>query len=388
MSESKPSLLFIMDTVAGHQSTAAGHLYRVIAEDEDNNVFLSPFSISTAMAMVTAGADGDTAIQIQNALALPGDMTTLHDQYHEVLKKLQNPPNVTLSTANKLYVQDSYQVLDSYTGLLKEQYCSELKMVNFGDGAGTSELINGDVMTETKGKIKDLIKPSDLDEYVRLVLVNAIYFKGSWKQKFDTRRTQEHDFFVTPGNAVKTHMMNISGNKFNCGNIPQLGCKALEMPYEGDRFSMIMLLPDKQDGLKEMESQLPSSPVRDVRGSLSNQKAVVKVPKFKLETSYDLIKPLNKMGIKDLFDKSADLSKISGNKELYVSKVVHKAFIEVNEEGAEAAAATAVAVRMKRSMPRLESEPFQFVADHPFFFVIFDRETGLTLFSGRYVKPV
>ena len=372
-----------MDSVAGHQSTAAGRLYRVIAEDEDNNIFLSPFSISTAMTMVAAGADGDTAIQIQNALALPGDMTTLHDQYHEVLKKLQNPPNVTLSMANKLYAQDSYQILESYTDLLKKQYCSELKTVDFGDGAGTSELINGDVMTETKGKIKDLIKPSDLDEYDRLVLVNAIYFKGSWRQKFDTRGTHVQDFFVTPGKVMKTQMMNMSGKKFNCGNIPQLGCKALEMPYEGDRFSMIMLLPDKQDGLKEMEGQLPSSPGKYIRGGLSNREAVISVPKFKLETSYDLIRPLYKLGINDLFFQNADLSNISKHEEVYVSKMLHKAFIEVNEEGAETEAdqSSGLATGTKCT-------PFEFVADHPFFFVIFDRETGLTLFSGRYVKPV
>ena len=136
-----------------------------------------------------------------------------------------------------------------------------------------------------------------------------------------------------------------------------------------------------------MESKLPSSPVRDIRGSLSNQKAVIQVPKFKLETSYELTKTLQALGISDLFSRKADLSKITGDTELYVSKVVHKAFIEVNEEGAEAAAATAVVVRMKRSMPRMEARPFEFIADHPFFFIIFDRGAGLTLFSGRYAKP-
>ena len=375
-----------METVAAHQTATAGQLYRAIAEEEkDGNVFLSPFSISTALAMVAAGADGATETQLRHALALPQDMTALHQRYGKVLKKLQNPPNVTLSTANSLYVQDSYPVLESYTGLLKKQYRSELKTVDFADGSGTSKLINGDVETATKGKIKDLIKPSTLNGSVVLVLTNAIYFKGSWKQKFNIRSTKKGDFFVNPSKAVKTNMMYMSGTKFYCGKIPQLGCKALEMPYVGGRFSMIILLPDRQDGLKDMETQLPSSSTRDVRRSLSKQKAVVQMPKFKLETSYDLIKFLQKLGIIDLFDKSADLSKISGNKELFVSKVVHRAFIEVNEEGAEAAAATAV--EMERCLPPREAKPFEFIADHPFFFVIFDRETGLTLFSGRYVKP-
>ncbi|XP_043189375.1 leukocyte elastase inhibitor-like [Amphibalanus amphitrite] len=377
-----------METVARQQTAAAGRLYRVLAEDDGDNVFVSPFSIFTALTMVAAGADGATASQLSAALALPQDADSLHEGYNKVLEMLQSPPNVTLSTANKVYVQQSYKVLDSYTGLLQKQYLSKLTSVDFADNIGASKLINGEVETETRGKIKDLIKASDLDEYVRLVLVNAIYFKGSWKQKFDASETQERDFFVTPGNPVKTPMMHMKGSKFNCGHIPELSCKALEMPYEGDRFSMIVLLPDQQDGLKELEEKLPSTCVRDIRGTLCNQKAVIRVPKFKLETSYDLIKPLQKLGIKDLVDRNADLSKISGNKELYVSKVIHKAFIEVNEEGAEAAAATAVAVRMKRCMPMMDAGPFEFTADHPFHFVIFDRETGLTLFSGRYAKPV
>ncbi|XP_043229792.1 leukocyte elastase inhibitor-like [Amphibalanus amphitrite] len=374
-----------MEPVTSHQAQAASRLYRVLAEAAgDDNVFLSPFSIATALSMAFGGAGGDTALQLRQALALPEDAAALHDGYGKVLAKLNDPPNVTLSTANKMYVQNSYKILDSYLELMKNQYLSELKSVDFADAAGTSKLINDDVDSLTRGKIKDLIDPSALNALVRLVLVNAIYFKGSWQEKFDKKATQKQDFFVTPDSAVKTDMMYMDGKRFNCGVLSDLGCKALELPYEGRRFSMLLLLPDKKDGLKALEEKLANTPVQSIMQKLHSEKTTISIPKFKLETSYNLEDHLKKLGIVHLFDfNSADLSKISGNNDLFVSKVVHKAFIEVNEEGAEAAAATGM-IMMMRCMPR---EQFEFFANHPFFFAIVDNEVGVVLFSGRYVKP-
>ncbi|KAF0308533.1 Leukocyte elastase inhibitor A [Amphibalanus amphitrite] len=374
-----------MEPVTSHQTQAASRLYRVLAEAAgDDNVFLSPFSIATALSMAFGGAGGDTALQLRQALALPEDAASLHDGYGKVLAKLNDPPNVTLTTANKMYVQNSYKILDSYLELMKNQYLSELKSVDFVDAAGTSKLINDDVESLTRGKIKDLIDPSALNALVRLVLVNAIYFKGSWQEKFDKEVTQKRDFFVTPDSAVKTDMMFMDGKRFNCGVLSDLGCKALELPYEGRRFSMLLLLPDKKDGLKALEEKLANTPVQSIMQKLHSEKTTISIPKFKLETSYNLEDHLKKLGIFDLFDSnSADLSKISGNNDLFVSKVVHKAFIEVNEEGAEAAAATGM-IMMMRCMPM---EQFEFFATHPFFFAIVDNEVSLVLFSGRYVKP-
>ena len=375
-----------MEHVTSHQAKAASHLYRVLAESSDGNVFLSPFSISTALAMAFGGTDGNTALQMRQALALPEDSAALHAGYSKVLGMLQDPPNVTLSTANKMYVQQSYKILDSYIDLMKNQYLSELKTVNFGDASGTSKLINDDVESLTRGKIKDLIQPGALNALVRLVLVNAIYFKGSWKEKFDKAGTAKRDFFIAPDNIVKTDMMYMDGTRFNCGVLEDLGCKALELPYEGRRFSMLLLLPDEKDGLKTLEGKLANTPVQSILQRLHSEKTTISFPKFKLETSYNLEDHLKKLGISDLFDaQSADLSKISGSKDLFVSKVVHKAFIEVNEEGAEAAAATGMVMNLTSYMPM---DQFEFFADHPFFFAIVDNKAdGLVLFSGRYVKP-
>ncbi|XP_037089403.1 LOW QUALITY PROTEIN: serpin B4-like [Pollicipes pollicipes] len=361
-------------TSTSHQSKAASDLYRVLAGASADNVFLSPFSISTALSMVFGGADGNTVLQMQQALALPED------------RMLQDPPDVTLNTANKLYVQNAYKILDTYSGLLEKQYLSELKSVDFGDAAGTSKLINGDVEALTKGKIKNLIDSGALSRGVRLVLVNAIYFKGSWKQKFAIEATMKRDFFISPGIAVGTDMMHLDDVRLNCASLTDIACKALELPYKGERFSMLILLPDERDGLGSLEEKLSTASIQAICAKLHNQMTMVVMPKFKLETTYDLVDHLKRLGIIDLFDaNAANLSRISDTKDLSVSSVVHRAFIEVNEDGSEAAAATAM-VMVQCSAP-VHTYKFEFVADHPFFFAIIDSKTGLTLFSGRYIKP-
>ncbi|KAF0308008.1 Leukocyte elastase inhibitor C [Amphibalanus amphitrite] len=376
-----------MDAATRHQRDTACQLFKLIAEAADGeNVLLSPFSICTALAMAFAGAAGDTELQLRQALKLlPKDAAALHNGYGKVLAKLNDPPNVTLTTANKMYVQNSYSILDSYLELMKNKYQSDLKSVDFEDAVSTSKLINDDVESMTKGKIKDLMDPSAFNGQVRLVLVNAIYFNGSWKEKFYKEATRMEDFFVTPEVAVKTSMMHMEGTQFRCRpSCAGLGCKALELPYEGKRFSMLLLLPDEKDGLAALEEKLAGIPVQSIVKRLGNRKTSISIPKFKLETFYNLEGHLQKLGVTDLFDaRSADLSKISGSRDLFVSKVVHKAFIEVNEEGTEAAAATGpIAVLACRG-----PEPFRFFAHHPFFFAIVDNKLDLVLFSGRYVRP-
>ena len=236
----------------------------------------------------------------------------------------------------------------------------------------------------TRDKIKHLIKKDMLSALTRLVLVNAIYFKGDWATKFDPKLTKEQDFSVSPSITVKASMM-MQEKKFNWAYLETLASSMVELPYKGDRIVMQVLLPGERHGLGELEEKLENQNIQELFEKKSFvTKVNIQLPKFKLEQTIPLTEHLTNLGMKDMFSEGlADFSGIDGSKQLFVSNVVQKAFIEVNEEGSEAAAATAAVMEMK-CMP---APPEQFVADHPFIFFLRDKTTGMLLFQGRVVNP-
>jgi serine protease inhibitor len=236
----------------------------------------------------------------------------------------------------------------------------------------------------TRDKIKHLIKKDMLSALTRLVLVNAIYFKGDWAAQFDPKLTKEQDFSVSPSITVKASMM-MQEKKFNWAYLETLASSMVELPYKGDRIVMQVLLPGERHGLGELEEKLENQNIQELFEKKSFvTKVNIQLPKFKLEQTIPLTEHLTNLGMKDMFSEGlADFSGIDGSKQLFVSNVVQKAFIEVNEEGSEAAAATAAVMEMK-CMP---APPEQFVADHPFIFFLRDKTTGMLLFQGRVVNP-
>jgi len=234
------------------------------------------------------------------------------------------------------------------------------------------------VETQTKNKIKDLIPLGAIDDYTRLVLTNAVYFKGDWVLKFDKKKTKEADFKVSPEKTVKVQMMSLTGDKakFNYAETEQL--QILEMPYEGDELSMLVILP--KENLESID--INNKKLDELRGMLSERKISVYMPKFKFETKYFMSDDLKEMGMPTAFTSLADFSGMTGKKDLFISKVIHQAFVEVNEEGTEAAAATAVI--MAKSIAFKSNI---FIADHPFMFIIQQKATGNILFMGRVVDP-
>lgn len=345
---------------------------------EGQNVILSPFSISAVVSMVLAGAKGKTAEQIRTGLSLPADEHLLTG-YQEALATLVSNENFTLDTANKLYVQDGFKLLDSFLETTLTNYHAESVSTNFADGEASRALINDFVEKQTNGKIKDLIKSGVLTALTRLVLVNAIYFKGDWARKFDPKNTQKGTFHLSDGSKVETDMMYLS-SEFKSLHLADLDAQALEMPYKGDRLSMIFILP--QNGLAKTEAALANYDFSGLTFGRAT-KHEVHIPKFKIESTHELNDPLKNLGLTDMFDESAaDFSGMSDKEELYVSKVVQKAFIEVNEEGSEAAAATGI-IMMTRMMVLTP----QFRCDKPFLYLIKDNLTGLVLFAGRLSDP-
>lgn len=367
----------------------AFQLFRDLSASKNGgNVFLSPASVNLALAMTYLGAKNETAKQMSEVLKF-GDVNPdlLHDLFSELRQSLTSDGNCTLNIANKLYPQQDYTILPEFIEAARKHYDATAENVNFaGDGEGARKTINEWVESKTNKKIKELLPDGSIDPLTRLILVNAVYFKGDWNEKFDPANTQEADFRLAEGGSVKVPLMHLQKKKFDYGISRELNdVKALRLPYAGGKLNFVVLLPEHPEGINDLEKNLTVDHIINYERSfclMPNKEVMVYLPRFKLEDSFDLGDTLSKQGMRDLFSTGADLSGIDGTRNLFVSKVIHKSFIEVNEEGSEAAAATGV-MMMVKGLPRV----YNFRADHPFLFFIQDKETGAIVFMGKYSQP-
>lgn len=356
---------------------------------EAGNLFLSPYSISSALAMTYAGARGNTAAEMQKALHFGLGPADTHPAFRELqarMEALQAAGSIQLAIANSLWPQTGYPFLPEYLAQVKADYGSEITPLDFqGDTEGSRRTINRWVEKKTRNKIQDLIQKGGLDSLTRLVLVNAIYFKGNWASPFKAVHTAPADFFVAPETAVRAPLM-VQVRKYAYAEFDD--CQVVKLPYAGNGLSMVVVLPKAQDGLAALESQLTAERLAEWRGRLGERQVCVYLPKFKLTWgTTSLNEPLAALGMVDAFSEArADFSGMDGQVHwLYVGTVLHKAFVEVNEEGTEAAAATAVAMEARAMRP--QTPPAEFRADHPFLFLIQDDRTGSILFLGRVADP-
>nr|XP_023689326.1 serpin B6-like isoform X1 [Paramormyrops kingsleyae]XP_023689327.1 serpin B6-like isoform X1 [Paramormyrops kingsleyae] len=408
-----------MESLTAANTRFSLDLFTKISSGNEGNVIFSPFSLSSALAMVYLGARGDTAAQMAQVLhstkagkpksdhgmlqqkqksQLPVGMKTGTHHFHKAeedvhvgfsqLLSMLNKPGApySLSIANRLYGDESYQFVEKFLTDSKKHYKAELEPVNFQSDAEAARVnINTWVEKQTNAKIKNLLTPGMLDPLTRLVLVNAIYFKGNWQKKFDPANTREMPFKMNKNHSVSVMMMEKKA-KFGFTFIPEAKCQVLEMPYVDEELSMLIMLPNEVNGLEELEQKLTYENFTDwTRPNMMHvQEVIVCLPKFKLEETYDMKQVLSSMGIVDAFDEQkCDFSGMSPDNDLVLSKVVHKAFVEVNEEGTEAAAATA-AIMMLRCAAMI---PPRFIADHPFLFFIRHNPTKSILFYGRFCSP-
>lgn len=355
-------------------------------KDEDGNLFFSPYSISVALAMTYAGARENTAQQISGTLRFSLEPQRLHAAFERLearLEALQEEGNVQLEIANSLWPHKSYPILEEYIGLMKEHYGVEITSVDYAaDTEAARRIINEWVEERTKDKIRDMIGPGVLDALTRLVLTNAIYFKGNWAEQFDEDLTKDAPFHLLSGESTQVAMMK---QQETFGYAEHEDLQILQMPYAGDEVSMLVLLPKNEDGLADLQSALNEESLEEWIRSIRKKEVLVFLPKFKVTSQFRLDEALASMGMPDAFDpKKADLSGIDGEpSKLYIGAVIHKAFVDVNEEGTEAAASTAIGFALA-SVP----EPVPtFRADHPFIFAIHDNNTGSILFMGRIVDP-
>ncbi|XP_076868207.1 leukocyte elastase inhibitor-like isoform X2 [Brachyhypopomus gauderio] len=366
-------------------------LKKIRESNKTDNVFFSPLSISSALGMVLLGAGGNTATQMSQSLHFNKSKDDVHigfDKLLSVLNKAGAP--YTLSLANRLYGEKSYKFVEKFLHDTKTHYHAQLETVDFkSEAEATRSHINKWVEQQTHEKIKDLLAEGVVDSLTRLVLVNAIYFKGSWEKKFEVMGTSEIPFNLSKNTTKPVQMMNQKA-KFPLAFIPDMRCQILEMPYVGKELSMLIILPneieDDTTGLEKLEQTLTYEKFMEwTRPDMMDQVEVqVALPRFKLSETYDMKSLLVSMGMVDAFDQSkCDFSLMSPCDDLVLSKVVHKSFVEVNEEGTEAAAATAAVMMLRCAM----LPPERFVADHPFLFFIQHKPTRTILFCGRYCSP-
>jgi len=356
-------------------------LYSEFKKEEEGNIFFSPYSISTALAMTYEGARGETAEEMQSVFYFPEDdmdrMSSFAKLYNQINKK---DKGYKLHTANALWAEQNYEFLDEYFNVVEDYYGGKVTNLDFrGETEKSRVTINNWVEDQTNNKIKDIIPRGVITSDTRLVLTNAIYFKGEWVKQFDKDNTRERDFRKSPDETVRVDMMSLRGKEaeFNYAETDEL--QILEMPYDDEELSMIIMLP-KEDFA---EIDLDVEKLKLFKGMLSERRVDVYLPKFKFETKYFMAKNLIEMGMPTAFSMNADFSGMNGKGNLYISSVIHQAFVDVNEEGTEAAAATAVVVTEMSAEP---SHP-TFYADHPFVFMIQEKETGAILFMGKVVDP-
>ncbi|MFO0951134.1 MAG: serpin family protein [Isosphaeraceae bacterium] len=381
----------VESVVAGNNRFALD-LYSKLREGTGNR-FFSPYSVSTALAMTYAGARGETAAQMAQTLrfALPPDR--LHPAFHALISQTneKSKPGAagspdTLVTANALWGQHGEGFLDAFLKVTRENYGAGLRELDFKkDPQACRRTINAWVEEQTRDKIKDLIGPSDVTTDTSLVLTNAIYFKGRWAHPFRESLTNPDGVFRAPGGkSVKTPMMSQQTDLryFDAGSF-----HLVEMPYVERGLAMTVVLPKKDDGLAEVEAKLDAPGLRLWADSARTRPVRLEFPRFKLTESLELARVLADMGMPSAFGgREADFSGMNGRRDLSISAVIHKAFVDVNEKGTEAAAATGVVMaRAAAIQPQLE--PVEFKVDHPFLFFINDRTTGSVLFVGRVLDP-
>ncbi len=370
--------------VAGNNAFAV-ELYAQL-KSQPGNLFFSPASISTALAMAYAGARGDTAAEMAKTLHFTLPPKRLHPAMGALLDELNSTHDgYTLRVANALWGQSGYTFLDEFVKLTREDYGAGFQTVDFKRATEAARLtINGWVEQRTASKIKDLIGEGVLTPATRLVLTNAVYFKGDWETQFNEEQTFESEFYAIPEHTARVPMMRRTG-RFNY--LDGDGFQAVEIPYKESNLSLIVFLPKDTNGLPAFEQSLTTSNLRKWLGHLNQVHEVhLFLPRFKVEADIQLNGILGMIGIGQAFRRGADFSGMSTDPSLFISAVIHKAFGAVDEAGTEAAAASGVMMKHGAGATKSDSSVF-FRADHAFVFLVRDNRSGSVLFLGRVTNP-
>lgn len=347
------------------------------------NLFFSPYSISTCLAMTYAGARGDTERQISQVLHFGTNQNHFHASFGELQRRLDEGnkrKGIQLDIANALWAQQGEAFLSPFLQIARNNYQADVKRADFNNADLVAGEINSWVAKKTADKIQQVLPPDSVDPLTRLVLVDAVYFKGAWAAVFDKASTSIQSFHRATDSEVDVPFMTQSSFVYYTETND---FQALELPYKGNQLSMLIVLSRQIGGLRQLEKQLSPTFVDDLLAQLKRQSVDILLPKFKMKYSVSLNDTLANMGMPDAFGSRADFSGLDGTKSLYVSRLFHKAWLDVTEEGTEAAAATSEAFSLRGG----ERTKPVFCANHPFVFMIRDNRSGSLLFMGRLADP-
>ena len=373
--------------IAAANNRFALDFYRQIS-NHDGSIFFSPLSVYTAFSMLYEGAVGETAGQMQRGFGFEPNDNLRHNVTAALMTSLnQQDQHATLTLANSLWFANWFKPYDSYIDVINGTYMADIDSVDFSETnrEKTVKLINGWAANKTHGKIPTILQPTDVRDETSSVLLNAIYFKGSWETQFKPERTAKGNFWTGTQNVTVDYMH--MKNRFGYSEYDEV--QVLRMPYKGDRLSMAIILPSDKGGLDQLMNSVTAEQIATwLEGMRGNVEVTIQIPKFEIKTNYELNQPLVSMGVKDIFDATAsDLSgmvKLKPDQKLWADKAIQSAYVKVNEEGTEAAAVTAILISIRESIP---PPPLLFIADHPFLFLIQDNESGTILFMGRMSDP-
>ena len=350
----------------------------IVKEQADDNIFISPMSISYALGMTFNGADGKTKEEMAKTLEF-GNLTDseINASFKALMKKLMElDPKVMMEIANSIWYRENVDVLKKFKEVNQDCFQAEIRNIDFSDQE-TVGIINNWVSENTKGKITEVI--DEIDALAMMYLINAIYFKGSWTDEFKKERTREDKFFIAEEKSVLCEMMNTSNENLYFENDD---FQAIELPYGKENFSMIVILPKKEKDINEFISNLNLEDWNSWLTGFSKQNGSLVLPKFKIEYELEMNDVLKILGMPNAFTADADFSKMTKKQKLFISNVKHKTFVDVNEEGTEAAAVTVVEMKLTSFKPG-----FFMKVNRPFVFAIKEKETNSILFIGKIVNP-
>ncbi len=376
-----------MATLVDGNSEFAFDLYQVLKEG-GGNLFYSPYSISVVLGMTFAGARGETERQMADTLNFTLPQDSLHPAFNSLDIDLASRGKgargkdggaFRLNIVNAMWGQKNFPFLPEFLDVLSENYGSGLRIVDFVNEPEPSRItINDWVSKQTKGRIKDLVPPGIIQPKTRFILTNAIYFNAAWKYRFKGNAKSDGTFELLDGTKIKTDMMS---REEKYGQAWGMNYQAIELPYDGDELSMVILLPARGQ-FEDFENSMDYQTVSSIISDLSESKTRLEMPKFTFESAYDLKSVLKEMGMPIAFSPGgADLSGMTGDRNLYIAEVMHKGFISVDKSGTEAAAASF-------SMGNFIGRAASITVDRPFIFLIRDIETGTILFMGRVLNPL